>query len=102
MKFNATKTGRYLFEQLDLEGAGYDLDEEYKYEELEDQNHHHANFLFNLIARGKENIARSLYELGLFHSSQLGIFSRKALYELESFLHVTIEYALRTDEMWNR
>lgn len=102
MKFNATRTGRYLFEQLDLEGAGYDSDEEYKYSELEDDNHHAANFLFNLIARGKENIAKYLYELGLFHDTELGIFSRGSIYELESFLQVTIEYALRTDEMWNK
>jgi len=102
MKFNATKTGRYLFEQFDLEGAGYSLEDEYKYDELEGQNHHTANFLFNLIARGKENIAQYLYELGLFHNKELGIFSHWALHQLESFLHVTIEYALRTDTLWNR
>lgn len=103
MKFNDTAIGIFFFNYFELESFGYKRDQEYKYEELEDQNCHNANFLFNLILRGRENIAKILFEIGLFHQhpepdNKLLAFL-KDLHEIEGFLAVTIEYALRTDPM---
>ncbi len=96
VKFNDTEIGTKIFSDFDLDGFGFQLNNEYKYDELEAENCHRPNFLYFLLSRGKEDKVKALYDIKLFHPDT----PRDKIWHLEGFLHVTIEYALKNDELW--